>query len=118
MPQAIKSYAVNIANILTNTSATVYTCPASTTAKLIISHVYGLIAGTGTCSLTVGNVVFGPMTTTALTFNNGQASGAMSFIQPLEMHITAGQTVSYSITASPLNGATLRLQMCVIEEAS
>lgn len=118
MPQAIKSYAVNIANIQTSTSATVYTCPASTTAKLIISHIYGVVMSAGACSLTIGNVVFGPMTTTALTFNNGLATGALSPSAPFEMHITAGQTVSYVITASSGNGATLRLQMCVIEEAS
>ena len=115
MPKAIKSYAVNIANIQTSTSATVYTCPASTTAKLIISHIYGLAATS--CNLTIGNVVYGPMTT-ALTFNNGAASGALAFVQPLEMHITAGQTVSYAIVENNGNAASFRLQMCVIEEAS
>lgn len=117
MPKAIKSYAVNLSAITTDTTATVYTCPASTTAKVIVSYLYGLVVSTGTCALSFGHHPF-TATTTALTFNQPPASGAFSPPQSLELYLTAGQTVSYVITAAGPSPVTLKLQMCVIEEAS
>ena len=105
MAKAIKTFAVN-----TTTSITIYTVPANTSAKVIVSS----FSIASSCSLTFGSA---SITSSGgiLLFNQGIYTTS-PFVQsnlPLEYFLAAGQTVT--VVSS---GGLVTAQICVIEEAS
>lgn len=117
MAKAIKSFAVDISRDSTTTT-TIYTCPASTTAKVIVSSLYISCSSTYTAKLSIGLVDYAT-NSAAITLNSGVSSGgAVSASAPIEVYITAGQTILVSTTVNPTGGdqlAVIKAQICVIE---
>lgn len=121
MPKAVKSYAVDISRTST-TSTTVYTCPAATTAKVIISSLLvGVTYDSAAAKLVIGLVTYAASASTDVTLNTGiSAGGAVTHAPPIELHLTAGQTILAVTTVNIGSSAkaTIKAQICVIEVES
>lgn len=122
MAKAIKSYAVDLSTV---GSATVYTCPANTTAKVLISYLYLKVGGSyNTTSMTIGRHLisitnsnisatreFGSISNIISAASGEHIDTSLGGVEAV-FYMSAGQKITASITGT---SSVVRAQITILE---